>query len=228
MLNWRSRGNFSAANKRILGCTCMKFNKNYGRRLYPSTVCKSRYHMGNTQQKHSFTTFWLLQSKVHGRNINLWLQYVGMDWWNCDQHNCRRKYSYSIRNITLQDHRILVHSTRCSTISIMSLEGSYSTGTVNSERFTTETLPILKPLDGNDSLSIVIMDNASIELFQHVTKIMYSNWLAHAEVVLVHKVAMMICVFVDCSMQSEQDKGISFMETRQLEGKVLDTSWSCH
>jgi len=57
----------------------------------------------------------------------------------------------------------------------MSLEGSYSTGTVNSERFTTETLPILKPLDGNDSLSIVIMDNASIELFQHVTKIMYSN-----------------------------------------------------
>jgi len=81
-----------------------------------------------------------------------------------------------IRGITPQDHRILVHGTRYSAIGIMNLEGimdvHIAEGTVNGERFTyivAETLlPILNPFDANNSLSIVIMDNASIHHVDHV------------------------------------------------------------
>ena len=71
----------------------------------------------------------------------------------------------------------------------MSLEGimdvHIAEGTVSGERFTyfvTETLlPILNPFDGNNSLSIVIMDNASIH---HVDDVVHAiEHTAHAKVI---------------------------------------------
>jgi len=71
----------------------------------------------------------------------------------------------------------------------MNLEGimdvHLAEGTVNGERFTyfvTETLlPILSSLDGNNSLSIVIMGNASIH---HVDDVFHAiECTAHAKVI---------------------------------------------
>ena len=71
----------------------------------------------------------------------------------------------------------------------MSLEGVMDVrimaGTVNGERFsyfvTEALLPILKPFDGNNSLSVVIMDNTSIH---HVDDVVHRiEHTAHTKVI---------------------------------------------
>jgi len=97
--------------------------------------------------------------------------FVWIDETGCDKRNSQRKYAYSVRGITPCDHMILIRGTRYSAIGVMALtEGilyvHVLSGTVNGERyahFVRETfLPILNPYDGNNPLSVVIMDNVSI------------------------------------------------------------------
>ena len=161
--------------------------------LHTSTICKSLHRMGCTRQKIQHIALqrsdqsrakFMAEISIYDPSMFVWIDETG-----CDQRNCRRKYSYSIRGITPQDHRILVRGTRYSAIGIMSLEGimdvHIAEGTVNGERFTyfvTETLlPILNPFDGNNSLSIVIMDNASIH---HVDDVVHAiEPTSHAKVI---------------------------------------------
>jgi len=115
--------------------------------------------------------------------------FVWIDETGCDKRNSQRKYAYSVRGITPRDHRMLIRGTRYSAIGIMALEGILDvhvvSGTVNGERFThfvTDTLlPVLKPFDGNNPLSVVIMDNASIHHVDDVVDAIENT--AHAKVI---------------------------------------------
>ena len=126
------------------------------------------------QRSDEYRAHFMSQIPIYDPSMFVWVDEIG-----CDQRNSRRKYGYSIGGIAPQDHRILVRGKRYSAISVMALEGVLDVdiveGSVNGDRFTkfvnSTLVPILNPFDGNNPLSVVIMDNASIH---HVDAVVHA------------------------------------------------------
>ena len=116
----------------------------------------------------------MAEVSIYDPSIFLWLDESG-----CDRCNTLRKYGYSIRGIRPVDHRPLVRVTRYSALPIVSITGVHdlylAEGTMNGDSFThfinTCLLPVLKPYNGVNPHSIVIMDNASIHQVDEVLQI---------------------------------------------------------
>ena len=101
---------------------------------------------------------------------------IWIDESGCDRRHSTRKWSYSIRGLRPRDHRLLARGTRYSAIAVMSVQGILDVylveGNVNGTKFeefiVSSLLPILKPFDGRNYHSIVVMDNASIHHVDNV------------------------------------------------------------
>ena len=114
----------------------------------------------------------MAQVSMYDPSMLLWLDESG-----CDKRNTVRKYGYSIRGIPLCDQRLLVRGTRYSAIPIVSTIGIHDVyiaeGNVNGDKFIgfvkESLLPVLKPFNGVNSHSVVIMDNASIHHVEEVS-----------------------------------------------------------
>ena len=95
---------------------------------------------------------------------------VFIDETGCDKRNSKRLFGYGIRGITPITHHLLGGGKRISAIGVMStrrLEDVYLVeGSVNGDTFLQfiqrSLLNIIKPFDGNNPRSVVILDNASI------------------------------------------------------------------
>ena len=60
----------------------------------------------------------MAQIPIYDPSMLVWIDETG-----CDQLSSLRKYGCSIKGIPPQDHRILVHGKKYSTISVMAVEG---------------------------------------------------------------------------------------------------------
>ena len=90
-----------------------------------------------------------------------------------DHRDSRRKMGYGLRGIPPVSFQLRVRSTRISAVSCITTEDLYLTeGSVNSDAFMEFVqqclLPVLKPFNGQNTKSIVLLDNASIH---HVEKV---------------------------------------------------------
>ena len=150
----------------------------YGIQIHVSTICRTLKFMGCTrqcirhvalQQSEVLRAKFMAEVSVYDPNMLIWIDESG-----CDRRNSTRKYGYSIRGIRPVDHRILIRGTRYSAIPVMSVGGIHDVflaeGSVNGERFEffirNYLLPVVMPFNGINSLSVVIMDNASIHHVQ--------------------------------------------------------------
>ena len=114
----------------------------------------------------------MAEISMYDPSMLVWIDETG-----CDQRNTRRRYGYCIRGTPPCDHRLLVRGTRYSAIPMMSVQGIHGVqvveGTVNGECFEhfieSTVLSTIKPFDGNNPLSVVIMDNCSIYHVDYVT-----------------------------------------------------------
>ena len=139
-----------------------------------STICRTLKFMGCTRQVIQHIALqrdeeqrarFMAEVSVYDPSMLLWIDESG-----CDRRHSMRKRAYAIRGKTPRDHRLLSRGTRYSAIPIMSLEGIHDVslfeGSVNGEIFEDFVrnclLPILRPFNGVNPLSVVTMDNASI------------------------------------------------------------------
>ena len=129
-----------------------------------------RHHVA-IQRSDELRAKFMAEVSLYDPSMLIWLDESG-----CDIRNTIRKYGYSMRGLPLCDQRLLVRGNRYSTIPIISLEGVHDVyiaeGCVNEdvfENFIDECLlPILKPFNGSNPHSVVIMDNTSIH---HVDRV---------------------------------------------------------
>ena len=126
-----------------------------------------------SQQSAECRAKYMAEISMYDPAMFLWIDETG-----CDRRNSMRKYGYSVRGIPPREYRILIRGVRYSGITVMSQEGVQDVklveGTVNGAVFedfiTTTLLPILNPFDGNNTSSVVVMDNAAIH---HVDQVIY-------------------------------------------------------
>ena len=146
-----------------------------------STICRTLGSMGCTRQamhhialqrSDSERAKLMAEISVYDPSMFVWLDETG-----CDRRNTIRKYGYSFRGMSLEDHRLLIRGVRYSAIPVMSLDGIHDVylaeGSVNGEKFTDFILNclllVLMPFNGVNPRSVVIMDNANIHHVEEVT-----------------------------------------------------------
>lgn len=164
----------------------------FGVRVSVSTICRTLRFMGCSRQviRHvamqrsdSLRAKFMAKICMYDPSMFVWTDESG-----CDRRNSARKFGYSLRGIPPVDHRILVRGVRYSAIPVVSLAGVHDVylleGTVNGERFAKFMreclLQVLKPFNGSNPRSIVVMDNASIH---HVQDVIDLIELAQAKVI---------------------------------------------
>ena len=142
------------------------------------TICRTLKSMGCTRQvirqvaiqrSDIMRAKFMAEISVYDPSMLIWLDESG-----CDRRNARRKYGYSIRGTRPVEHRLLIRGVQYSAIPIMSTSGLQNIflaeGTINGDRFRyfvrNYLLPILRPFNTINPLSVVIMDNASIHHVQ--------------------------------------------------------------
>lgn len=107
---------------------------------------------------------------------------VFVDETGADRRNCLRKFGYSLRGKPAVSKQLLVRGQRVSAITAISTEGVLDcytvTGSVDAEKFTDfirqALLPHLKPFDGVNPCSVVILDNASIHHVDGIVELIES------------------------------------------------------
>ena len=145
-----------------------------------STIFRSIHRLGFTRKKLRHVAMQQSESKRKefmeemdfiGANMIVWLDESGSD-----RRNGRRMFGRHLRGMTPLDYTFILRGKRLSSIAIMStrgiedidtFEGSIN-GDIFSDFITRCLLPLLQPFDGQNSRSIVVMDNASIH---HVDKV---------------------------------------------------------
>lgn len=144
------------------------------------TICKTLKFMGCSRQKIQHIALqrsevcrarFMSEISIYDPAMLVWVDETG-----CDRRNSMRKFGYSVRGIPPHDHRLLARDVRYSGIAVMSLEGMQDVqlveGTVNQEKFgdlvINTLIPILKPFDGNNNHSILIIDNCAIHHLDQV------------------------------------------------------------
>jgi len=151
-----------------------------GKSVSIATICQTLQYMGCTRQamKHVASqrsdeerARYMAEISMYDPTMIIWIDETG-----CDKRHSTRKWSYSIRGLTPQDHRLLARGKRYSAITSMSAEGILDVylaeGTVNGTKFEEfiefSLLPVLNPFNWSNKHSVVVMDNASIH---HIDKI---------------------------------------------------------
>ena len=95
--------------------------------------------------------------------------FVFVDETGADRRNCLRRYGYSIRGRPAVSTKLLVRGQRVSAIAAISMEGlldcyTYTTSVAgdNFKHYVRQSLlPQLKPFNGSNPHSVVVLDNAS-------------------------------------------------------------------
>ena len=145
----------------------------FGILVHFCTICRGLRKLGFTYQKLQHISLQQSESErikfvaevmeVFPNTMILWNDETG-----CDHRNSFHKYGYGVRGQRPQDHQLQLRGVHYSSIGILSSEGIndvYTTeGSVNGDTFLFSTMlvPILNPFDGQNTNSVVIMDNASI------------------------------------------------------------------
>lgn len=139
-----------------------------------STICRTLKKIGCSrrvirhvaiQRSDRLRAQFMADISAYDPEAIIWIDESG-----CDRRNSTRKYAYTIIGQTPQDHRLLVRGTRYSALTAATVRGVYDVqlveGSVNGEKFTefirNSIVPNLRPFNGRNPNSIVIMDNASI------------------------------------------------------------------
>ena len=113
----------------------------------------------------------MLDMSMFDPEMIVWLDETGSD-----RRNSVRAYGYGIRGLTPVKHQLKVWGKRITAIGIMTMEGIEDVfiheDSTNGEVFEyfvrTILLPLLKPYNGQNKHSVVVMDNASIHHLETV------------------------------------------------------------
>ena len=145
-----------------------------------SSICRFLHHSGFTRQRLRTVALqrdaFLREQYISDISVYSPEMFIFLDETGADRRNTLRKYSYSLRGKTPQDHALLVRGQRISAIACMSVEGILDVktvkGTSNGDTFydfvQAYLLPHLMPYGVNPH-SVVILDNCAIH---HVAEVM--------------------------------------------------------
>ena len=148
-----------------------------------STVCRTISEHGFTHKKVEVIALqrseqrrieYMAEMSLFNPDMLIWIDETGSD-----KRKSVRKYGYSLRGIPPRTCQLFVGGKRVSAIPVMTTRGIEdvytTTDSVNGEKFVEFfcqcVLPIIMPFDGQNSRSIVVMDNASIHHLDKVHEI---------------------------------------------------------
>ena len=145
-----------------------------------AVICQTVKKMGLTRQR--LKSIVVRRSDEERAKVMVQVQcipascFVWVDETRSDLRDSHRKTGYGLRGIPSVSFQLRIRSTRISAVSCITTDGVedlYLTeGTVNGDGFMEFVqqclLPILKPFNGQNAKSIVLLDNASIH---HVEKV---------------------------------------------------------
>ena len=117
----------------------------FGVSVSPATLCRTLKHMECTRQvirrialqrNDEMRAKFMAEVSVYDPSLLVWV-----DESSCNHHNSMCKYSYGLRGIPPQNHRLLVIGTRYSAILVILMEGIHDVylpeGNVNGEVYCT-------------------------------------------------------------------------------------------
>ena len=153
---------------------CDQLEEVTGKRVHPSTICRTIQYFGMTRQKLRRVALqrsdekraeFMAEISQFDPSMLVWLDETGSD-----RRNTIRAHGYGFRGCTPERLDLRVGGKRISAIAVMTLSGvedAYiSEDNVNGEVFgdfmRRSLLPILQPFNGTNPHSVIIMDNASI------------------------------------------------------------------
>ena len=139
-----------------------------------ATVCRTAQRLGLTRQKMKKIAIrrsevlrakYMAEIEAFDPDMLVFLDETG-----CDRRNQIRQFGYGLRGITPVTHKLVTYGKRISAIGVMTTGGIEDVylveGNVNGEIFLQFVqrclLNIIKPFDGNNARSVVVLDNASI------------------------------------------------------------------
>ena len=168
-----------------LGEICQQIRTVFDVNVSPPTICRLIKRYGITRKKirqiakqrcDSLRGAFMAQCfAFSSRSMFVWVDETGTD--NRDHI---RKYGYALRGVTPTSKRLLVRGKRINAISALSSEGMLATEmvteTVNGERFYDfirgTLIPVMRPFNGVNSHSVLVMDNCSIHHIIEVKEIL--------------------------------------------------------
>lgn len=150
----------------------------------PPTVCRLLKNFGITRKKirqvakqrcDALRGSFRAQSFLFKRDMFVWVDETG-----ADHRDHIRKFGYALSGLTPTYHRSLARGERVNAIAALTANGilatEIKTGTVNGERFFDfirgTLLPLMKPFNGTNSHSVMILDNCSVHHVQEVTDLL--------------------------------------------------------
>ncbi len=163
-----------------LGEICQHIHTVFNIEVSPSTICRLMKQYGITRKKirqiasqrcDSLRGAFMAQCFVFStRSMFVWVDETGSD-----RRDHIRKYGYALRGLTPCYKRLLVRGQRINAISAISsgvLATELMTGSVGGDRFYDfvrgTLLPMMRPFNGVNSHSILIMNNCS---FHHIVEV---------------------------------------------------------
>lgn len=147
----------------------------------PPTLCRLLKRFGITRKKirqiakqrcYALRGSFMAHSFLFKRDMFVWVDETG-----ADHRDHIRKFGYALRGLTPTSHRILARGERINAIAAVTANGilatEIKTGTVNGVRFFDfirgTLLPLMRPFNGTNSHSVIILDNCSVHHVQEVT-----------------------------------------------------------
>lgn len=154
-----------------------------GKRVSPSTVCKTIHKHGFTRKKlqHVAKQRSLQYRGEYMAEIQMYHRdcFVFIDETGCTSKDHTRKFGYAMRGESAVEHRWVHRGNRISAIAAMTTTGILAvelmTGSVNGDHFFDyvrgSLIPEMLPFDGRNQKSIAVMDNCSIHHVHPVTEL---------------------------------------------------------
>ena len=136
--------------------------------VHVSTICRTVQRLGLRK-----CSWWLFSVAWKCRHDS-WLKFLCLLVWvdetGSNRRNSVQTHGYSLKGMRAVSHQLLVGGKQINAIGVMSMQGMGDAYIVKKnvngdvfERFVrTSLLPVLKPFNGTNSHSVVVMDNASI------------------------------------------------------------------
>ena len=159
----------------------------FGTWVHLSTICRTVHRLGFTRKRvqqiaiqcsETLRNEYMAEISMFDPDMLIWVDETGSN-----RRDSIRTYGYSCQGMRAVSHVLRVSGSRINAIGILSTEGIedvYLTEeTVNGEVFErfvrTSLMPILKPFNGTNSHSVVVLDNASIHHMDNVIHLIYST-----------------------------------------------------
>ena len=155
--------------------------------VHESTICRTIHRLSFTRKKLQHIAFgrsedlrakFVADISIFDPRMFLWVDESGFR-----QRNSIRNYGYSLRGMRAEDHQLKLGRASVNAIAVMSHEGVndiYLTeenikGEIFETFVATCLLPQLKPFDGVNNHSIVVMDNCAVHHLQRITQMIHST-----------------------------------------------------